>query len=72
MRCQQMAQAGADQHQRRVAIWESAHHTGTPSNFPVDVNAGVFDPKHRPEMTHIAGYANVGHPSAGISAGGTV
>ena len=31
-----------------------------------------FDPKRRPEMTHIAGYMSAGHPTAGISAGGTV
>lgn len=31
-----------------------------------------FDLKRRPEMTHIAGHTSAGHPTAGISAGGTV
>ena len=30
-----MAQPGADQHESRVAVRETTHHTGTAANFPV-------------------------------------
>ena len=30
-----MAQAGADQHEGRIAIRETAHHTGTAADLPV-------------------------------------
>ena len=30
-----MAQSGAYQHEGRVAIWETAHHSGTAANLPI-------------------------------------
>lgn len=31
-----MAQPGTDQHEGRVAIWETAHHTGAAADLPVE------------------------------------
>ena len=31
-----MAQPGADKHEGRVTIWETAHHTGTAADLPVE------------------------------------
>ena len=30
-----MAQSGTDQHEGRVAVWKTAHHTGAAANLPV-------------------------------------
>ena len=37
-----MAQPGTDQHEGGVAVWETAHHTGTAAELPVEPFYGII------------------------------